>query len=473
MQDIIRGASTPTAVEERERTPYLARFYSVAWRWHFYAGLYVIPFAVMLALTGLVMLYHDAIETVQYRDRLFVAPSGRVLPAETQLAAVRAAFPGATVSQYIPPVAADRSSQFGIKTQTGQDLTVFVDPGAGAVLGAVEKSTTWYAIANDIHGSLLLGDTGDHLIEIAAGFMVVLIISGFYLWWPRDWRSLVASFRLRSGRRARWRQLHSVIGVVSAAALLFFAISGLAWTGVWGGKLVQPWSSFPAERTKAPLSDETHAALNHGSLKEVPWGLEQTPLPASGSMAGAEGIPAGIPVTLDSVIAYARDNGFTHFRVNLPRGPRGVFTVSANTMSGDITDARQDRTLHLDQYTGKKLADIGWDDYSPMAKAMAAGIALHEGRMGWWSVFLNTIFCLAVLFLAVSGVVMWWLRRPSRSFRLVAPPVPANLPLWQGAVVVMLAVSLAFPLVGITLLIVLALDWLLLSRLPVLKHMVS
>ena len=29
-------------------------FYALVWRWHFYAGLYVVPCFVMLALTGLV-----------------------------------------------------------------------------------------------------------------------------------------------------------------------------------------------------------------------------------------------------------------------------------------------------------------------------------------------------------------------------------------------------------------------------------
>ena len=33
------------------------KFYFAAWRWHFYAGLYVIPFFIMLAVTGLMMLW--------------------------------------------------------------------------------------------------------------------------------------------------------------------------------------------------------------------------------------------------------------------------------------------------------------------------------------------------------------------------------------------------------------------------------
>lgn len=33
------------------------KFYFIAWRWHFYAGIYVIPFMMVLAATGLAMLW--------------------------------------------------------------------------------------------------------------------------------------------------------------------------------------------------------------------------------------------------------------------------------------------------------------------------------------------------------------------------------------------------------------------------------
>ena len=69
-----------------------------------------------------------------------------------------------------------------------------------------------------------------------------------------------------------------------------------------------------------PLSDKTHADMNHGAMKEVPWGLEQTPLPASGSEAGATAV--ALPVTLDSVAAFAGALGFIgRFQVE-PAGRR-------------------------------------------------------------------------------------------------------------------------------------------------------
>jgi len=33
------------------------RFYRAVWRWHFYAGLFVLPFIAWLALTGATYLY--------------------------------------------------------------------------------------------------------------------------------------------------------------------------------------------------------------------------------------------------------------------------------------------------------------------------------------------------------------------------------------------------------------------------------
>lgn len=455
-----------------EETKTANKLYLATWRWHFYAGVYVTPFLIVLALTGLAMLYAPHMERVQYGDRLFVTPEGQVTSAEAQLAAVQEVYPQGTVERYIPPTAENRSAQFAVTTTDEQELNVFVNPYTAEVLGEVNQARTVDNIANDIHGTLLLGDRGDRLLEIAAGLAIMLVITGLYMWWPRDDKGRYRAFvpRIKLGKRANWRDLHASIGFYISAGLLFFLLSGMAWTGVWGGEIVQPWSSFPAEKWGAPLSDQTHASLNQGEVEDVPWALEQTQLPVSGSMAGEPGIPEGVPVNLDSVTAYARDNGFTGFRANLPTDAEGVYTVSADTMSGDITNPREDRTLHLDQYTGQTLAEVGWADYSLMAKGMAAGIALHQGDAGILNIVLNTLFCLAVLFIAVSGVVMWWLRRPQGVARLAAPPMPANMPMWKGAMFIMLLVSLAFPLVGITLIVVLALDLLLISRIPVLRR---
>lgn len=449
-----------------------SRFHAVAWRWHFYAGLYVVPFLLMLALTGLVMVFFTGFQTrlgpvvtVNVMDH---AP----LPVSAQAQAVLDLRSQATLREYIAPAAPERASWF-VVARDGVNEAVAVDPYTAQVLQLVDKDRTWFAWAEKIHGTLLLGDVGDRLIEIAAGFAIVMIATGLYLWWPRGGRRwaqvLLPDLRLKG--RLWWRSLHASLGFWLSAVLLVFLLTGLSWTGVWGAQFAQPWGTFPAAKWDAvPTSDATHATLNSHGRHEVPWGLEQTPLPVSGSGAGALGVPAGQPVNLDTVAALAKQLGFTgQHHIQLPQTDNGVYTISADTMSGDLGQPTQDRTVHVDRYTGRVLAEAAFADYPLLAKGMAVGIALHQGDLGLWNAILNVLFCVAIVFLCVSGIVMWWKRRPARSWRLVAPPVPRELPLWKGGALVMCVVALAFPLTGAVLLVVLLLDWLVVSRLPSLQ----
>ena len=142
-------------------------------------------------------------------------------------------------------------------------------------------------------------------------------------------------------------------------------------------------------------------------------------------------------------------------------------------MSNDSDNPMSDRTVHIDQYTGKVLVDVGFGDYGPAGKAMAVGIAFHEGDIGLWNLVLNTVFCLSIVFLSVSGFVMWWKRRPSGANRLVAPALPEKMGLWKTAAFIMLAVALLFPLTGIVLVAVLALDMLVIRHVKPLKRALS
>ncbi|QTG90745.1 PepSY domain-containing protein, partial [Vibrio furnissii] len=90
--------------------------------------------------------------------------------------------------------------------------------------------------------------------------------------------------RFGSGTRIVMRDLHANLGGVLSIVLLFFLISGLSWTGLWGKTLVQAWNTFPTYYTwgqKPTSTPVTHASLNHGSEEEMPWNLEHTPMPQS------------------------------------------------------------------------------------------------------------------------------------------------------------------------------------------------
>jgi len=442
--------------------------YASMWRWHFYAGLFVAPFLIVLALTGLAMLFRGTLDRWQFGSFLSTAPLAGPVTHQAQLDAARAALPGAVILRYEPFPAPEATRVAA--TVDGRPHTIYVDSGTGRLCGLVDDEDRLGLLAEQVHGTLLLREGGDRLIEVAAGLGVALLLSGLYLWFPGR-RSGQSGGRWRWRGRLGWRNAHGWIGAILAPALLFYLVSGLAWTGIWGGRYVQAWNTYPAEKfAPAPAAEHgppTHDVLNGLGAKAIPWNLEQTALPRS----SREGDRL---LTIDDAIGVARQAGIgSRFWVGLPDGPDGVWTVAQTAFDGNIHDPREELTVHVDRYTGAVRGRVAFADYSWGAKAMAAGVPLHKGHLGRWSVVLATTVCLAVILLATSGLVAWWMRRPARGWRLAAPPKPAaaRIPLAVWGTVTVLAV--AFPLLALTFAGIAVFDRVVVRRLPRLARLLD
>ncbi|WP_350570425.1 PepSY domain-containing protein [Pseudomonas sp. H26/SER47-MNA-CIBAN-0231] len=440
-------------------------FYNLAWRWHFYAGLFVAPFMVMLALTGIIYLFKPQLDLLMYSSLLEVPVGHHTVPADDLLQRVKAAYPQGQVTQYLPPVNAERSAQFVVKN-AGHELNVFVDPYHGDILGEQDAKQNLQAIARAIHGELMIGTVGDRLIEMAAGWGVVLVVSGLFLWWPRGQAAGILWPRLSTRGRVLWRDLHAVTGFWGATLLLVMLLSGMTWTGFWGKQYAQVWNVFPAAMwDNVPTSDIEARSLNSATRQTVPWAMENTPMPMSGDHAehmnhgNAHAGPAAPEVSLQDVQNIASERKVEPgYSITLPTTATGVFTIAVFA-----DDPRNDATLHIDQYTGKVLADVRFEHYGTVARATEIGVMLHEGKMfGTFNQIVVLLICLMILLSAVSGVVIWWKRRPEGKFGV--PPLRHDLPTWKTGVAIMLVLAVVFPLVGASLLFVWLLDRFVLPR---------
>lgn len=458
------------------------RFYRTVWRWHFYAGLFVIPFMLLLAVTGIIYLFKPQLDVLMYHNQMIVQPAGMMSPYTQQLAAAQGVYPNTTVAKFTPSVAPNRSAEVQLTTASGGNLTVFVNPYTNKVLGERDEDNNLQSNARRLHSELMIGDVGDYLIELAACWGLVLLITGLYLWLPRRgftvWGTILP--RLWSNRRIFWRDLHAVTGLYGTLLVGFLILTGLPWTGFWGHTFAQIWNRYPAQMSnEVPKSTVLTGSLNQGGLQAVPWAVEQLPMPQSSTPGheqhqgqhGAtptahEGIPHGTPVNLNSVIAIAQAAGVpVGFSVSFPQEQTGVYTVSAFP-----NDPTQEMTMHIDQYSGKVLADVGWQNYGLVPKVVAMGIAIHMGKyFGLGNQLLMLLACLVVIILCVSGAAMWWQRRPAG--RIGAPTLPVQVPQWRVPMAIVAVLGIVFPLVGLSLVTVLLLDYLVLSRVPVLKRL--
>jgi uncharacterized iron-regulated membrane protein len=426
-----------------------SNLYRAVWRWHFYAGLLVLPFLITLAITGGLYLFKDEIDGLVHADLKRVEvqdASARVAPS-AMVASALAAHPGTAIKLTDPPTPTS-STEVTVKTASGETLAVYVNPYGGQVLGSLPDRGTVMWTIRYLHSLKYFGSVTRAFIEIAAGWSILLVGTGIYLWWPRRQTGGVVSVRGTPGKRVFWRDTHAVTGIFVGFFIVFLAITGMPWSNVWGGK-VNEWANghnfgYPAGvRVAVPMSDE-----HLGHVSPATWSLEQAKVPASSRHAhGAESIG------LDKAVGIFDSMGLHRgYSVAIPTSPNGVYSGSVYP-----DDLSQQRVVHLDQYSGRPMIDMSYADYGPLGKWLEFGINVHMGQQfGLANQVVLLLVCVAIVVLAVSAAVMWWKRRPAQT--LGVPPAPSDHRVFRGLIAILVVGGIVFPLVGLSLLAMLSLD---------------
>jgi uncharacterized iron-regulated membrane protein len=316
------------------------------------------------------------------------------------------------------------------------------------------------------------------LVELAGSWGVVMILSGLYLWLPRDKWRLGGLVVPRIGRRGRlfWRDLHAVAGLWISLVTLFLLLSGMPWSANWGNYLTwvrKHWAATQGAPDwtiggEAPSPERSTATATgkpaEDAMASMP-GMSAAEMAAM-SPAAAPATPPGAAAAqdlrpLDKLMPLAA-------RLGLPR-PVWISAPVAGARDWSISSHAQDRPLRVTYkvapHTAAVTATQGFADQNIVDRVVNVSIAAHEGQLfGRPNQAILLLNAIGVLLITVSGVLMWWRRRPARS--LGAPPLPARpgAPASLAAAVLVLAVLL--PLFGVSLLLVLAIERTLLRGLP-------
>ena len=136
--------------------------YRTIWRWHFYTGLFVMPFILLLSVTGAIYLFKPQIDRWE-ESRYNIASSAQTVSPNAQLGVAIAAFPGAQFHSYRLPESPGGAAMVHIALADGRTMRdVFVSP-QGKLLGSRDPEATISSTVSRIHGSLLIG-------KLAAGW---------------------------------------------------------------------------------------------------------------------------------------------------------------------------------------------------------------------------------------------------------------------------------------------------------------
>lgn len=433
--------------------------YKTVWRWHFYAGLLIAPFLIILAFTGSIYLYKPQIEHFLYKDLYEVTPQDERISPTTQIEEVKKQYPHAVVSTFRPGETENRSSEIGIINHD-ESLTIFSDPYTGKVIGELNNEDRIMDKIEEFHGELMAGTIGDRIVELVACWAVILVITGFYLWMPKKKFALLGSLfpRFKKGKKILVRDLHAVPAFWIMGGMLFLILTGLPWSGFWGGHFqnfaTQTGVGYPPSIYFGSSPDST---IKTKDIADVPWAAENLEIPSS----EVEGF---IPISIDEVVTVAEHEGIDpSYTIYLPSDPKGVFTLSAYPPK-----AQDELTMHVDQYTGAVLTDYSFENYGFIGKVVALGVTLHKGtQFGWINQLISLLICWGIIFVAFSGYYLWLIRKKKHD--LSAPNAPSVRKV-KGFLILLIIVGIIFPLVGVSLIVVWLIDWLIIQKTPKLKH---
>ncbi|KRB86800.1 hypothetical protein ASE00_01965 [Sphingomonas sp. Root710] len=418
--------------------------YKMIWCWHFYAGLFVLPFILILSVTGSIYLFKPQIERWEERGYLSLGTRGTV-SADQQLAAVLTASPGARFEYYRLPRKVGDAAMVQLGLPDGSKRQVFVSP-QGKVLGSWNPETRIADTVARIHGTLLLGKWGDWLVELAASWTIVMILTGLYLWWPRPLRFAGTLWpRLSLRGRPLLKDLHRAAGFWIAGLVLVMLASGLPWAGAWGSAF--KWARAELGLVNGPQDwkigvDGGHAG-HHGAVPMVTPASDPGPsLPLATFVAKADAEHMPFPVLVLPPHAPQR--------FGPPTGD--VWTAKSETQNRTLG-----RQVTYDPATGVEIGRRGFSDQHIIDRIVNTGVAWHEGQLfGLANQLIGLATAIALIAVSILGVLMWLKRRPAGTFG--APDVSIRVSgKWFFAGLVVL--GLMMPLFGLSVIIVCLADW--------------
>jgi uncharacterized iron-regulated membrane protein len=453
-----------TSAEQMPTPKRLWPDYRAVWRWHFYAGLFCIPFVIVLSISGAIYLFKPQIEAWNDRayDNLKTTTGDR--NAADQVRAALAAVPGATFQAYeLPP--SENAAVRVIVRRRGESIRVYVHPETLQALHTVPENRRLMKQVFRLHGELLLGNRGSMLVELAASWTIIMIVTGLYLFWPRHVKGLggILYPRLFGGARMFWRDLHGVSGAWISLLALFLLLSGLPWAKFWGdyfkaarrltGTAVakQDWTN--GSERNAPRAGEGEAdehAGHGGRWATQPGGRRGDRVQEPLDYAAVDRIAATLrPLALPQPVVIAPPSrGAEHWTAKsmTPNRPQRVNLV-VNPATGAIVSREDFRDRHL------------------IDRIVGVGIAAHEGQLfGWPNQLLGLMTAMGLVLLSVSGIVMWLRRRDQG---VLGTPKPGLSPrvAW-GLITLVVVLGVYLPLFGISLVAVFLVEKVILSRIP-------
>ncbi|OEO27223.1 peptidase [Pseudomonas sp. J237] len=369
-------------------------------RWsqvHTWTSLICTVFLLLLALTGLPLIFHHELEHV-----LGEAPELREMPADTPHLSLQQLVEAAErerpheVVQYIGYDDEDSNGVVFIMaatagTEPNSSHTFMLDARTGEAIDMPAANGGVLMFILRLHVDMFAGLPGKLLLAFMGLLFVIACVSGAVLYSPFMRRLDFATVRRDKSSRTRWLDLHNLIGIVTLTWAIVVGTTGVisacadilisAWRNDALSALVEPYRNAP------PLTERASANNLLAIAKQATPGMQPDFIAFPGTRFSSE----------------------HHYGVFM----KGSTHLTSHLLTTILIDAR---TLEV-----TAVAQRPW-----YMDALSLSSPLHFGDYGGRPMqILWTVLDVLTIIVLLSGLYLWWVKRYGAAARANAVEVRA------------------------------------------------
>ncbi len=351
---------------------------------HLYLGIVLGSLFALIGLTGSFLVFYPEIHSALHPELAISSSTMPEIRYQQVFEQLRREYPQRTGKWRVEAPRSAQQALFAryLKPEEKDPsrfapLVVALDPSTLKVLHRSfwgDDLVTW---VYDLHYSLLLGPSGKLVVSALGLALLLVLVIGLYLWWPRGRDRLKKSLpKIRDGSVKATYDLHSYAGAYGYLLLAVLVVTGVGLaTPQWIAPAIEPFSArgtVPVIESMLPETD----ARRIGADKAIAIARERFP------KARLRWVEAP---------ASASDTYFLRLKQDGEPSDRFPKTyVWVDQFSGEVLAARDPMQVSA--------ADVFFDWLHPLHNGEAFGLA---GRI------VALLFGLLPAFLFITGLIRW------------------------------------------------------------------
>ena len=395
--------------------PNLPRLRTVWRTLHRWIGLGLATLLVPIAVSGALLVWHDHLDALIHPGR-YAVTGMQLAQASAYLESAAAELRGRAqpVAVRFPadegwPVIVMARGAPRPEGGPAQIVNVYLDPPTARVLDVVDFRSSLIGWLHRFHENLTIPQySGRAIVGWVGVGMLILSLTGIWLWWPRN-GAFLPGLRWRRAPYAT-SNLHYLLGF-----WISIPLAVVSFTGVYLGF---PQTARQLMSSVAPMTPQGQRPGFGAIARDTRLASDAALSAALASQPGARPVVVFLPTATANTSERGRARGAE--RGSGGEGARDIGPVwrvqLRNAENGEIaTVLVDDRSGAVERLPGP----LAGDRAAQWMRWIHEGS--HSGPIWQFVVFLTGIFPLVF---AATGVIMWW--RGSRSRREIAANCPAR-----------------------------------------------